>query len=82
MLKGKIISTPTSPGRDYYVKVGSVSVDITDDVRAMIASAVEQTCAEYERTIADLRAKHADVADRYSQIQRIVLAGGTGMPTG
>lgn len=82
MLKGKITSTPASPGRDYLVKVGAVEVDVTDDVRAIVASEVEQACKDYERVIAELRAAHADIAARYQQIQRIVLAGGTGMPTG
>jgi len=34
-----------------------------------------------ELKLAELRAKHADIIDRYNQIARIVLAGGAGMPT-
>lgn len=87
MLKGKIIHDGPSVanGRhDYYVKVvpvgtvGSITIDITDDVRTLIA----RERATHEQAIADLRAKHADTVDRYNQIQRIVLAGGAGMPTG
>ena len=74
MLRGKIISD----GRDYCVKVGSVAVDITDDVRVLIA----KERAEHEQALAELRAAHADTVDRYNQIARIVLAGGAGMPTG
>lgn len=78
MLQGKIIRD----GNDYSVKVGSVTVDISDDVRTLIAQEIVRACAESEQTLADLHAKHADIIERYNQIQRIVLAGGTGMPTG
>jgi hypothetical protein len=74
MLQGKIFHT----GMEYLVKVGSVTVDITADVHALIG----QEVAGFEQALAELRAKHADIIDRYNQIARIVLAGGVGMPTG
>ena len=75
MLQGKIIRDGS---RDYCVKVGSVTVDITDDVRAIIA----EVRAEHEQALADQQAQHASTVDRYNQIARIVLADGAGMPTG
>lgn len=78
MLKGKIISD----GHDYAVKVGGVTVDITDDVRTLIAQEVAQKVAAKEQELAEQRAAHADTIKRYSEIQRIVFAGGAGMPTG
>lgn len=77
MLKGKIIHD----GHDYSVKVGSVSVDITDEVRVLIDQAATAATAASARELTELRAKHADIVDRYNQIARIVLAGGVGMPT-
>lgn len=82
MLQGKIICDIGVHGREYRVKVGSVTVDITDDVRALIAQEVTDERVEHEQAITELRAKHADTVERYNQIQRIVLAGGVGMPTG
>ena len=74
MLPGKILQD----GSDYHVKVGGVTIDITDDVRALIAQAItEQRALE-----AKLRVDRADILERYRAIQRIVLAGGVGMPTG
>jgi hypothetical protein len=82
MLKGKIIQDGFShPNCDYHVKVGSVSVDITDEVRVLIAQESAKACAASEQALADLRAEHANIVDRYNQIERIVLAGGVGMPT-
>jgi hypothetical protein len=78
MLRGKI----THDGHDYSVKVGSVTVDITDAVRALIAQEVASACSLYEQELTNLRAKHADIIDRYNRIAHIVLAGGAGMPTG
>jgi hypothetical protein len=78
MLRGKIISD----GGDYSVKVGSVTVDVTDEVRSLIEQARAQARAASEQAIAELRAKHDDIVNRYNQIARIVLAGGAGMPTG
>jgi hypothetical protein len=74
MLKGKIIQD----GSRYTVKVGAVTVDVTDDMRELLA----QDRAEQDRAHDNLRATHADALKRYSEIQRIVLAGGAGMPTG
>jgi hypothetical protein len=85
MLKGKIIHDgPAVPSarRDYCVKVGSVTVDITDEVRTLIALEVASVRSVYDQALTDLRAKHADTVERYNQIARIVLAGGAGMPTG
>lgn len=78
MLKGKIISD----GHDYSVKVGGVSVDITADVRSLIAREVAQKVAAKELELANERRAHADTVNRYHQIAAIVLAGGSGMPTG
>jgi len=78
MLKGKIIQD----GRDYSVKVGSVAVDITDEVCTLIEQERATARAESVQELIELRAKHADIIDRYNQIVRIVLAGGVGMPTG
>ena len=78
MLKGKILQD----GRDYSVKVGSVAVDVTDDVRVLIEQERERASATSAQELTELRAKHADIIDRYNQIARIVLAGGVGMPTG
>lgn len=78
MLRGKIISD----GHDYSVKVGSVTVDISTDVRTLIAKEIAHACSVYEQELTDLRAKSADTRDRYNQIARIVLAGGAGIPTG
>jgi hypothetical protein len=74
MLQGKIFHT----GTEYLVKVGTVTVDITADVHALIG----QEVAKFEQALAELRAKNTDTLDRYNQIARIVLAGGAGMPTG
>jgi hypothetical protein len=78
MLRGKI----THDGHDYSVKVGSVTVDITDEVRALIEQESAKARAASEQALADLRARHADTVDRYNRIAHIVLAGGAGMPTG
>lgn len=75
MLQGKIIRDGS---RDYCVKVGSVTVDVSDDVRAILA----EERAKHELALAELRAQHASTVDRYNQIALIVLAGGAGMPTG
>jgi hypothetical protein len=75
MLQGKIIRDGS---RDYCVKVGSVTVDITDDVRTILAE--ERT--KHERALAEQRAQHADILERYNRIVQIALAGGAGMPTG
>lgn len=77
MLKGKIIHD----GHDYSVKVGSVAVDITDEVRALIEHERTSASAASAQELAELRAKHADIIGRYNQIASIVLAGGAGMPT-
>ena len=77
MLKGKIIHD----GHDYSIKVGSVAVDITDEARALIESERESASAASAQELTALRAKHADIVDRYNQIARIVLAGSAGMPT-
>ena len=79
MLKGKIIQDGFGyPNCDYHVKVGSVTVDITDEVHTLIG----QEITKFEQELAKLRAKYADNNDRYNQIARIILAGGAGMPTG
>jgi hypothetical protein len=74
MLKGKIIQD----GPHFHVKVGSVEIDVTDAVTAI----VEQRLAARVDAHAKEHAKIADVRQRYEQIQQIVLAGGVGMPTG
>ena len=78
MLSGKIIHD----GHDYSVKVGSVTVDITQEVHDLIALACRDRSRALLQELTELRAKHADIVDRYSQIARIVIAGGAGMPTG
>ncbi len=75
MLQGKIIR---DGNRDYCVKVGSVTVDVTDAVRTILA----EEHAKHEQALAELRAQHASTVERYNQIARIILAGGAGMPTG
>ena len=85
MLRGKVIydkSVHHDVRRDYTVQVGSVTVDISDDVRSLISEFALKQHTEHEQAIADLHARHAEVLKRYSQIERIVLAGGAGMPTG
>ena len=76
MLRGSIIRN----GQDYSVKVGAISVDVTDDVRALIAQEIKQACLKYDQDLAELRARHVDVINRYEQIARIVRADGAGMP--
>lgn len=78
MLKGKVLSDD----RSHCVKVGSVTVDITDDIRDLIAQEVARATSALDQLITELREQHADVGDRYNQIARIVLVGGAGMPTG
>lgn len=83
MLRGKIIydqSVHHDLRRDYKVEVGSVTADISDDVRSLISEFSQKQHAEYEQSIADLHARHADILKRYSQIEHIVLADGAGMP--
>lgn len=65
MLKGKILRD----GAIYRVKTGSVLVDITDDVRALLA----EKQAEHEQVLAELRAQQADVVERYNRIVSIVI---------
>ncbi len=74
MMQGKI----THSGINYYVKVGSITIDITDDVNALIVQEREV----HEHAFAAHAAAHADIVNRYNQITRIVLANGAGMPTG
>jgi hypothetical protein len=74
MLQGKIIRE----GKGYCVKVGSVTVDVTDDLNALIAD----ERAKHDQALDALGTNHADALNRYKQIQNIVLAGGAGMPTG
>lgn len=78
MLKGRIISD----GCNYSVKVGSVTVDITEEIRGLIEQEIALARDEYKRATAEVQAKYADAVDRYHQIARIVIAGGVGMPTG
>jgi hypothetical protein len=85
MLRGKVIydkSVHHDLRRDYTVQVGSVVVDISDDVRTLILEFALKQHTDHEQAIADMHAKHAEVLKRYSQIARIVLADGAGMPTG
>jgi hypothetical protein len=73
MLQGKIIRD----GWRYCVKVGGVTVDVTDDLRALLEEArAEEKLEGAPQVVAD-----ADNLKRYAQIESIVLAGGRGMPT-
>lgn len=74
MMQGKI----THSGINYYVKVGSITIDITADVYALIAQERALMGEVHEQALA----AHADIVDRYNRITRIVLANGAGMPTG
>ena len=81
MLQGKIIydkSVHHDRRRDYTVQVDAVTVDISDDVRSIVSEFAQKQHADYEQQVADIHARHAEVLKRYSQIERIVLASGSG----
>jgi len=85
MLRGKVIydkDVRHDLRRDYTVQVGGVTIDISDDVRSIVSEFALKQHIEHEQAIADMHGKHAEVLKRYAQIERIVLAGGAGMPTG
>lgn len=66
MLQGKIIQDEGH----YAVKMGGVTINITNDVCDLIAQERERSA----KIIAQERAQLAAVIDRYNQIARIVLA--------
>lgn len=85
MLRGNVIydkSVHHDLRHDYTVQVGADTVDISDDVRSIVSEFALKQHTEHEQAIADLHARHAEVLKRYSQIERIVLAGSAGMQTG
>jgi len=67
MLQGKIIQDEGS----YMVKMGGVTIDITNDVRDLIAQERARSAEIIEQEKTRLRA----VIDRYNQIASIVLEG-------
>lgn len=74
MMQGKI----TPDKGSYVVKVGGVSIDITEDVCALI----EQERARTAALLTQEREHLAGIVERYNQISAIILASDTVLPIG
>lgn len=67
MLQGKIIP---AAGARYCVQVGSIVIDITNDVRALIEQETARLATLHKQELA----AQASVVDRYRQITGIIFA--------